>query len=334
MTRVAFIGVGHWHRYLYMDPLLRIEGAKIVGVSDHELETAEHWGRELDCVATTSPEELCSTVQPDFVFALGRHCDMAGTAEYLMRADIPFAMEKPCGLNVEELEVLAKLQDELGAFAAVPFVWRQTELVTAIRERLGYENLRYVLFRRMLGPPDRYLNSGCGWMLDPEQAGGGNTLNVGTHWIDLFCHFMGDRPVEVVASHMSNELYGHPVEDYSVLTLRSGGVTCVTDTGYVYPGKRMDLHHSVIAEGGYLIVRGDEVGELSRPGLPDEELPISKLPDYGRFVTEVLAQAANDDAPIATMRDMLRVMEICEAAYELAGWPRGRQQVAQAALEA
>ena len=37
--------------------------------------------------------------RPDFVFALGKHCDMAGTAQFLLEEGISFAMEKPMGLN-------------------------------------------------------------------------------------------------------------------------------------------------------------------------------------------------------------------------------------------
>jgi hypothetical protein len=33
---------------------------------------------------------MCTAVRPDFAFALGRHCDMAGLARFLIDQRIPF----------------------------------------------------------------------------------------------------------------------------------------------------------------------------------------------------------------------------------------------------
>jgi len=39
--RVAFIGVSHWHIPLYLDPVLALPDAEVVGVSDPSLAAAE-----------------------------------------------------------------------------------------------------------------------------------------------------------------------------------------------------------------------------------------------------------------------------------------------------
>jgi predicted dehydrogenase len=319
MRRVAVIGIGHWHQKLYLEPLRKLADVTIVGVSDREPEVAARWADELGTVSDTDYRSLCETVRPDFVFALGRHCDMAAEAEYLMRAGIPFAMEKPCGRDYAEVKRLAELQDELGAFAAIPFTWRQTDLAAGLRQQFGSGQLSYLLFRRLLGLPSRYIESGCSWMLDPDQAGGGCTMNLGVHWIDLFQWLTGDPDTEVVSALLANSRWNLPVEDYSLLVLRSGSSYCVTDTGYVYPGGKLDMHHSVVGADSYLISDADGHGSLSDFHGATRPLDIPTAPDYGRFVTEVLDQAAAGQAPIATMRDMAAVMKVVDSAYRLAG---------------
>jgi predicted dehydrogenase len=327
MPRVAFVGIGHWHRNLYLKALEKVDGVRLVGVSDPREPVARRWGEEFDCFSSVSFEAMCEEAKPDFVFALGRHCDMAESAAHLMREGIPFAMEKPCGTSFEEVRGLAELQERLGAYAAVPFVWRQSELAAIVRDKIGAGNLRYVLFRRMLGPPARYTTPewDSAWMLDPSQSGGGCTLNLGVHWIDLFQYFMEGQDVEVVTAYMSNDLYHLPVEDYSILTLKSGDATCVTDTGYVYPGTKLDMHHSVIGEGGYLIATNSGTGELTGAERRPEEPSVPTMPSYPRFVAEVLDQAKKGGEPIANMRDMARVMKVAGDAYRIAGWPAGHK---------
>lgn len=319
MRRVAVIGIGHWHQKLYLDPLRKLGDVAIVGVSDPEAEVASHWADELGTVADTDYQDLCDKVRPDFVFALGRHCDMAAEADYLMRADMPFAMEKPCGRDYAEVQALANLESERHAFAAIPFTWRQTDLAAALRAQFSGGRLSYLLFRRLLGLPDRYMEAGCSWMLDPALAGGGCTMNLGVHWIDLFLWLTGDPQVEVVSALLSNSRWKLPVEDYSLLVLKSGDSYCVTDTGYVYPGGKLDMHHSVVGTDSYLISDANGQGSVSDFHGSAHELAIQTAPDYGRFVTEVLDQAANGHEPIATMQDMAAVMKVVDSAYRLAG---------------
>jgi predicted dehydrogenase len=319
MRRVAVIGIGHWHQQLYLEPLTKLADVTIVGVSDPEAAVAARWAGQLGTVADTDYRSLCDKVKPDFVFALGRHCDMAAEAEYLMRSDIPFAMEKPCGRDYAEVRALAGLQAELGAFAAIPFTWRQTGLAATLRAQFSEGKLSYLLFRRLLGLPERYITAGCSWMLDPAQAGGGCTMNLGVHWIDLFQWLTGDRDTEVVSALLASSRWKLPVEDYSLLVLKSGDSYCVTDTGYVYPGGQLDLHHSVVGTDSYLIADAAGHGSVSDFHGSAEPLEIPVAPDYGRFVAEVLDQAARGQQPIATMQDMAAVMKVVDRAYRLAG---------------
>ena len=107
MIRVAIIGASHWHLPLYLDPLLEVPGAQVVGVADPDATVVDALAARLDCAGDTDFRALCRRVKPDFVIALGRHRQMAKIAHDLLDAGYPFMMEKPMGVNAQEVQTIA-----------------------------------------------------------------------------------------------------------------------------------------------------------------------------------------------------------------------------------
>src|SRR5579871_6233444 len=132
--RIALIGVSHWHTPFYLDPLLTMRDVSVVGVADPELSRAEDVASKAGCVAFADYREMCLRHRPDFVFALGRHCDMAEEARFLISERIPFAMEKPCAITAADAHDIADRAAQAKLFAAVPFVIRYSPLIETIRE--------------------------------------------------------------------------------------------------------------------------------------------------------------------------------------------------------
>ncbi len=97
--RIVFIGASHWHLDLYLLPLLEVPGRELVGIADPDPAVVERLTARLGCAGDTDFRALCRKLKPDFVFALGRHIDMPDEARFLIEEGIPFALEKPCGLN-------------------------------------------------------------------------------------------------------------------------------------------------------------------------------------------------------------------------------------------
>src|SRR6185295_8666359 len=122
--RIVLIGVSHWHTPFYSDPVLAMTDTTIVGVSDPDASRAAPLAAQANCPVFTDYREMCAKLKPDFAFALGRHCDMADEARFLIESRIPFAMEKPCALNAAEAQDIARRAAAARVFAAVPLVMR------------------------------------------------------------------------------------------------------------------------------------------------------------------------------------------------------------------
>ena len=317
--RLAVIGVSHWHQTLYIEPALEVDGAQLVAVSDPDLAVARTWAERLGCAAYADFRELCDRLRPDFVFALGRHCDMADEARYLIDAGIPFALEKPCGIDSAELRDLVERAAAKGAFAAVPLVFRNGELLRALQELEPGDGFQHLAFRFIAGFPARYLQAGCAWMLDPQTAGGGCTINLAVHFFDLCRILMGDA--RVAAAVMSNAAWGHPVEDYSAVVLTTRQGLCTVETGYLFPAptSTFDLHYAIRSRRHYCVVHDARTLEVfdddGRSSV--RQVSSTNVPHYRDFVHDVLARVRAGDAPLAGLAEMLSVMELVEQAYAI-----------------
>src|SRR5437867_6853929 len=147
---------------------------------------------------------------------------MPAIAEALLARKIPFALEKPCGVNMSQVTRLRKLTEEANVYCAIPFIFRISDLLAALKDAEGHipSDFNYMSFRFIVGPPDRYEAAGAGWELDPVFSGGGSTINVATHFIDLFRSLTGMEITRFSAT-MNSRTHRRAVENYSLQTMQT-----------------------------------------------------------------------------------------------------------------
>ena len=242
---------------------------------------------------------MCARLKPDFAFALGRHCDMADEARFLIAERIPFAMEKPCAITAADAHDIAARAAQANVFAAVPFVIRYSPLIDTIREVAAGEALHYVVFKFVGGMVDRYHEQRVEWMLHRATAGGGPLLNLGVHFLDLCRVLLPDARLHVVGSAMSNHLAHLDIEDHAIVLMRGGGATCMVETGYLYPAPNsvFDLHYSIRTEGHYFAARDNQTLEILDNDRQREvrSMPLTNSFFYPTFVTDTLRRVAHGE---------------------------------------
>ena len=317
--RIVLIGVSHWHTPFYLDPLLTMPDMTVIGVSDPDLARAEEVAAKPRCPAFDDYREMCARLKPDFAFALGRHCDMADEARFLIAERIPFAMEKPCAILAANARDIAARAARAKLFAAVPFVIRHSPLIETIREVAAGESLHYVVFKFVGGMVDRYHQQRVEWMLHRATAGGGALLNLGVHFLDLCRALLPDTKLQVVGSAMSNHFAQLDIEDHAVVLMRGGGATCMVETGYLYPAPNsvFDLHYSIRTDGHYFAARDNQTLEILDNSRRREmrSMPLTNSFFYPTFVADTLRRLAHGEPPIADLADMAEAMDLVEAAY-------------------
>src|SRR5206468_7948094 len=139
--RIAAIGVSHWHSLYdsaYLRHLAGMPDVELVGLQDNVAEIAARRA----AVVGNPPvfidyREMLAATRPDFVIALGRHSTMAEIAHHLLDHGYPFLMEKPMGVNAEEVRRVAEKATAKNAFVAVPLAQRYQPFVARARQLLA-----------------------------------------------------------------------------------------------------------------------------------------------------------------------------------------------------
>jgi len=319
--KLVFIGASHWHLPLYLDPALEVDGVQVVGVSDPDASFVTALASRLGCGGDTDFRALCRKTRPDFVVALGRHCDMVEEATFLLGEGIPFALEKPCGLTARDAMQLAALEARTSSFAAVPLVFRNGDF-SALLRKMSAQGTQYMTYRFIAGFPTRYQQANCHWMLDPALAGGGSTINLGIHFFDLAVLLMG-ADVRVRQATMSNAAWRHRIEDYGLVVLERGSDLCVIETGYLYPAptSTFDMHYAVRTPNEYLVAHDPETVELVRNSGERQMIAshTTNVAHYRTFMRDVLDRVRTSRPPLAKLSDMVPIMRLVDDAYAKAG---------------
>jgi len=326
MLKIALIEAGHWHVPLYLHGLAAPD-VEIVAVADSQNSAGPSLAERYGARFYESYVDLLQGEAIDFAFAFGRPSEMPRIAEHLLAARVPFALEKPCATNLDDLKQLQASAEAANAFVAVPYIYRVGMLRDAFRDVEGQlpGDFKHLSFRFIGGPPQRYVTSGCGWMLDPQYSGGGSTINLGGHFVDLFRLLTGED-VATVCAVMSNATYAEAIEDYSVMTLRgSRAAVAVVETGYTFPGDAeapREFTFSARSDQHYFCssAKGMEVREVGAPLTGARELMVELNNDhyYALFVRDTLDRFRRGVPPACVLTEAVAVMQVIEAAYRSA----------------
>jgi predicted dehydrogenase len=328
-ARVAAIGVSHWHSLYdsaYLRHLAGMPDMRLVGLQDSSAAIAAKRAAELgDPPVYTDYRRMLTETRPDFVIALGRHSSMAETALYLLDQGYPFLMEKPMGVDAEEVRRVADHAAAKKAFVAVPLGQRYQPFVARARSLLAeakFGPMSHIYFRLNRPTSARYVAWDAPWMLDPQDAGGGCLRNLGPHGLDLFLFLTGEE-AQVTGAQVSSRALDQAVEDYASVLLRSAsGVLGTIEVGNTFPRAGTDGEWKIAWRDAILALKDDTLrlttaaGEETTSGAPAEPLALTALRD-------ALDHWRRGQPPPISVHDCLRAVRLIDRAYVLAGRQRG-----------
>ena len=323
--RVAAIEVSHWHALhdaAYLRHLIAMPDVELVAIQDSDADLVARRAAEVGRPPTfTDYRKMLATTRPNFIVALGRHCQMAQIAHDLLDEGYPFLMEKPMGISAPEVEAVAAKAARLNVFVAVPLAQRYGPFAARAREllaagRLGRLSHIYVRINRP--GPARYQAWDCAWMLDPAQAGGGCLRNLGPHGLDMFLHLTGEE-AQVTGAQLSRRAHERPVEDYASVTLRSAsGILGTVEVGNGFPRDGTDGEWKIAGRDAILTMKDGIMRLATANG--DETLPSATVTSpYFAAVRDALDRWQRGEGPRISVHDCARVVRLIDQAYECAG---------------
>jgi predicted dehydrogenase len=332
VMKIAVFDVSHWHFPLYI-AALKDPGIEVIGISDSATFAGARFSKLLNCKLYGSNDELMSQ---DFDFALvfSRHSDMAELAERLIARGKPFLIEKPCGVNLEEVRRIRKLSEKHGVFVSVPLIMRVSDLADRLSPAAGFtpDGFQHLSFRFIVGSVARYERNGCAWMLDKALAGGGSMLNVGVHFIDMISN-LTQAPITQVSGQVQIYRPDVTVDEQAVFTCRNGaGQIGVIETGYLYPSTaedQRDFAFSLSHRQSYIRGYADQFYAKSREHEKAYATTIEYNTDeyYPVFLRRSWTDFGNGRPPVAGLPEAEHALAVVEAGYRSAANGGAPEQV-------
>src|SRR3954471_2603641 len=239
LPRLGFLGVG-WIGRNRMEALARDGLAQVAAVADPQAEALEAAAEVApEAARAGSLEELLSRELDGVVIATpsALHAEQAVAA---LERGLAVFCQKPLARDAEETRRVLEAAREADRLLAVDLSYRHVEALRAAREQvaggaIGPVHTIPLAFHNAYGPDKP-------WFTDPELAGGGCLIDLGTHLVDLALWlldwpkvtsatgrlFTGGRPLE-----RDDEVEDHAIAS---IDLASGGSVSVACSWFLHAG--------------------------------------------------------------------------------------------------
>jgi predicted dehydrogenase len=287
VIRAGVVGTG-FAAAAHVDALRRLPGVEVAAIVGRTTERAREAAAELGVPrAYGSVEELLADETIRAVHNCTPNDLHLEVTTALLEAERHVLAEKPLGRDAREARTLAAFAAETNVVSGVCFNYRHFPLVQQLR--LLVQSRRYGAVHLVHGGYLQdwlLLESDWSWRLDPARNGPSRAVaDIGSHWVDLVQHVLGERVVDVCASlgtlHESRrrppeggvrtfrgsgaegELVPVESEDFgSVLVRFAGGAQGSFTVSQVSAGRKNRLHVELDLAEGALAWDQEDPGKL------------------------------------------------------------------------
>jgi predicted dehydrogenase len=259
LPRLGFLGVG-WIGRRRMLALARSGVAKATAIADTDREAAVAAAAEVGCRDVCDGlDELLARNLDGVVIATPTALHSRHALDALA-AGLPVFCQKPLARTAGECAAVIAAAREADLALGVDMSYRHTQAVeaalAAVRSgEIGEPRAAELVFHNAYGPDK-------GWVRDPELAGGGALIDLGSHLIDLARLFLGDLSPRSVHSDLfagGERLDPDPdrVEDLALaqVTLADGRVIRIACSWWLPAGTDAVIEASFIGDGRAVSIR-------------------------------------------------------------------------------
>jgi predicted dehydrogenase len=231
--------------------------------------------------------------------------------------------DKPIALTLEEADEIIRLAQEAGVKLMVPFNPRfQLPLMkvkTALENGEAGELISVFALKHGKLPTKIPGAADYGWLLDPEQAGGGGFLDIGIHAVDALRWLAGSEARRVYAHVGSALIEDLPVDDIGTMTIEfENGVVGALSAGWANPDSYptwLDVRFEILTTEEVFLI-DSSYHDYWCYG-PDRSERLSWLRRDVDGLTEEFARAILEDRePAISGEDARAALAITLAAYE------------------
>ncbi|AMS43276.1 Gfo/Idh/MocA family protein [Aminobacter aminovorans] len=317
--KLSFLGVGHWHATMHGEAALAA-GAGIASAWDPEPEAAAGFAQKFGC--PVAPSLQAALEHADLAVVMGRPFEIVERGLQVIAAEVPLLLEKPVGISADATDALIAAAQRKAAFVAMALPHGMAMMAAlGDLDAAGRRGpISHSHFRLINGPPQRYVDDGVAWVLDPAIGGGGALRNLGIHGINAFLMLAAGQEVEIASASFGRPLHGTKVEDYAAIVLRAAdGMLGLIEAGYTFASMKRGLFEwRVSAANATLSDFGDRLALATLDDEKQTDLPATPIARrYHDVMADTLQRLAEGRPPAVSLADARRAMAIIDRCYAL-----------------
>lgn len=209
------VGLGKQVVKDHLPAILARNDLQISGVVDPDKARLKQITKEFGVKGFCDLEEAINNTKPDCALVALPHNQYMPTLAILAQHHIPTLKEKPLAMNLEEAKKIVHLYNENKTYLQICVQRRFSNLYETTKMLLREIGVIYSLYAEYTLNLSSLDASQLGWRADKKISGGGATLDLGYHMIDLLTNLFG-VPNKLYAQLNYNSLPGNYTIDDSV----------------------------------------------------------------------------------------------------------------------
>lgn len=327
MYNIAVVSTAHIHTKGYLENLAKgAEGRRIHAIWDDVADRGRRYAADFNAHFVEDLDGLIADPEVHGFIVCAENTRHRPLLERVIPAGKPVFCEKPIVTTADDARHVAALvarhgtklmsgyfQPFAGVMQAVAALLAEGALGTVTRAR--FRNAHHAAYGRWFDSPD------LAWFTDPDLAGGGAFMDMGTHAIHLLRTLFG--PVERVWSMQANHTGIYPaVDDYGVAHLTfANGVSGTVEAAWTQTGGPRGLEivgseKSLWHDGKAYVVGGPKDEPQAVQPAADRPTRVDRL--IGVLTGEVTG--AEVSADLAAALDAVAILEAAYASGRTGQW--------------
>ncbi|MEM6313381.1 MAG: Gfo/Idh/MocA family oxidoreductase [Planctomycetota bacterium] len=242
MTRIAFVSTAHIHTKSFVEAFTSgATDGSVHAVWDDVPDRGRRYAEQAGCTFVGELDAVLGDPAVDAFVVCAENTRHLPLLERVLPLGKPVFCEKPLATSVDDARAIAKLVEAHGTPLVsgyfLPFAAPMQAAAAALRDgtlgavtHLTYRNAHHAAYGRWFDGDD------VRWFTDPELAGGGALMDMGTHAVHALRTLGG--PVESVWAMTANVTGQYPdVDDFGVIQMRfASGVIGRAEAGWCFTG--------------------------------------------------------------------------------------------------
>ena len=247
MPRIAVVSTAHIHSRQFLKDIAALTTAGRPHIIwDSSAERGRKYADENHCPFAPDLDAVLADRDVDGFLICAENTRHLPLLEKVLPVGKPVMCEKPLATTVDDARAIARLAAEHGTTLTCgyfqPFLPANRGVAALLAggglgrvTHANFRNAHHAAYGRWFDSPE------LAWFADPEVAGGGALMDMGTHAVHLLRHLFG--PVAEVWAMTANVSGNYPrVDDYGVIQMRfASGVLGRVEAGWCFTGGHQGL---------------------------------------------------------------------------------------------